>query len=182
MTAVTAKARRDAIHEANASNPWNVGRRADLTPADDTATTREVGTTEAALILGVHRSTVLRRAKAGKIQARRIGLYWRIAVPRPGGLTALEEAALRFEINMMRGTVRRDGREYQLAREQVGTSYTTTCQIVARLLDDPRALAFDAAAVMMLRRLRDARTERRLPRRRLADHPLPARADTREIA
>jgi len=72
----------------------------------------------------------------------------------------------------------RDGRERTIVRDLVGVTYELYAQRLSHLLDDPRSLAIDGPGVMFLRRQRDARTARRLPRRRLADHPLPARADT----
>ncbi|NGN66513.1 DUF3263 domain-containing protein [Streptomyces sp. A7024] len=53
------------------------------------------------------------------------------------------------------------GTKERAIREQLGMSPTRYYQLLNALLDDPRALAHDPVTVNRLRRLREARRERR---------------------
>jgi hypothetical protein len=53
------------------------------------------------------------------------------------------------------------GAKERAIRERLGISPTRYFQLLNALLDDPRALAHDPVTVGRLRRLRDARRERR---------------------
>ncbi|MEC4020049.1 DUF3263 domain-containing protein [Streptomyces sp. H27-D2] len=53
------------------------------------------------------------------------------------------------------------GAKERAVREQLGISPTRYYQLLNALLDDPRALARDPVTVNRLRRVRDARRERR---------------------
>ncbi|MGR8009889.1 DUF3263 domain-containing protein [Streptomyces hypolithicus] len=53
------------------------------------------------------------------------------------------------------------GAKERAIREQLGVSPTRFYQLLNAVLDDPRALAHDPVTVNRLRRVRDARRERR---------------------
>ncbi|MGW0549748.1 DUF3263 domain-containing protein [Streptomyces altiplanensis] len=53
------------------------------------------------------------------------------------------------------------GAKERAMREQLGISPTRYYQLLNALIDDPRALAHDPVTVNRLRRVRDARRERR---------------------
>ncbi|MFD7441534.1 DUF3263 domain-containing protein [Streptomyces sp. NPDC059909] len=53
------------------------------------------------------------------------------------------------------------GAKERVIRERLGMSPTRYYQVLNALLDDPRALAHDPVTVNRLRRVRDARRERR---------------------
>lgn len=69
----------------------------------------------------------------------------------------------------------RAGQVLPAVREWLDMDFERAGQILAQVIDNPdtitAALAYDGAAVMRLRDQRDARSARRLPRRRLSDVP-----------
>lgn len=154
----------DDIHRHHPASAAVAGAAVQL---DATATTREVSTTEAARLLGCHRSTVLRRARSGRIRARRHGWFWRITVDVAGGLTELAARVLQFAAYRL-PELPRDGREYNVVQQELGITMTRFAQVLSHTLDNPQALAYDGPAVMRLRREAEARAARRgLSRRRL---------------
>ncbi|MGW7056701.1 DUF3263 domain-containing protein [Streptomyces sp. NPDC054887] len=80
---------------------------------------------------------------------------------RPGtpdaGLCERDRAVLGVERRSWPGP----GAKERAIREQLGISPTRYYQLLNILLDDPRALAHDPVTVNRLRRVRDARRERR---------------------
>ncbi|MFD5097799.1 DUF3263 domain-containing protein [Streptomyces albidochromogenes] len=74
-----------------------------------------------------------------------------------GGLCERDRAVLAVERRSWPGP----GAKERAVREQLGISPTRYYQLLNALLDDPRALAHDPVTVNRLRRVRDARRERR---------------------
>ncbi|UUN27641.1 DUF3263 domain-containing protein [Streptomyces sp. FIT100] len=72
-------------------------------------------------------------------------------------LSERDRAVLRLERTDWPGP----GAKERVVREQLGMSPTRYYQLLNALLDDPRALAHDPVTVNRLRRVRDARRERR---------------------
>lgn len=161
----TAAELRGAIHDRHAHR---------LDVVTDDATTREVSTAQAAAMLGCHRSTILRRIRAGTLIAeplvravRRLGWFWRITVDVAHGLTEIQRRVLDFAAHRL-PAVRQDGTHINVIAAELGLPYTRYSQILTTVLDLPAALVYDGAAVMRLRRLREAAMARRgLDRRRL---------------
>ncbi|WP_425274447.1 DUF3263 domain-containing protein [Streptomyces flavidovirens] len=75
----------------------------------------------------------------------------------PSGLSERDRAVLAVERRSWPGP----GAKERAIREQLGISPTRYYQLLNALLDDPRALAHDPVTVNRLRRVRDARRERR---------------------
>ncbi|MDX3227266.1 DUF3263 domain-containing protein [Streptomyces sp. ME19-01-6] len=73
------------------------------------------------------------------------------------GLSERDRAVLAVERRGWPGP----GAKERAIREQLGISPTRYYQLLNALLDDPRALAHDPVTVNRLRRLREARRERR---------------------
>ncbi|WP_370420706.1 DUF3263 domain-containing protein [Streptomyces sp. QH1-20] len=74
-----------------------------------------------------------------------------------GGLSDRDRAVLALERRTWPGP----GAKERAVREQLGITPTRYYQLLNALLDDPRALAHDPVTVNRLRRVRDARRERR---------------------
>ncbi|MFI9721356.1 DUF3263 domain-containing protein [Streptomyces sp. NPDC052396] len=72
-------------------------------------------------------------------------------------LSARDRAVLALERESWPGP----GAKERAVRERLGITPTRYYQLLNALLDDPRALAHDPVTVNRLRRLRDARRERR---------------------
>ncbi|GGR14091.1 DUF3263 domain-containing protein [Streptomyces netropsis] len=77
--------------------------------------------------------------------------------PHSGGLSDRDRAVLALERRTWPGP----GAKERAVREQLGITPTRYYQLLNALLDDPRALAHDPVTVNRLRRVRDARRERR---------------------
>ncbi|GAA0489536.1 DUF3263 domain-containing protein [Streptomyces stramineus] len=78
--------------------------------------------------------------------------------PGPGaGLSDRDRAVLDLERQSWPGP----GAKERAVRERLGITPTRYYQLLNALLDDPRALAHDPVTVNRLRRIRDARRERR---------------------
>ncbi|MBT2398475.1 DUF3263 domain-containing protein [Streptomyces sp. ISL-100] len=75
----------------------------------------------------------------------------------PAELSERDRAVLAVERRSWSGT----GAKERAMREQLGISPTRYYQLLNALLDDERALAHDPVTVNRLRRVRDARRERR---------------------
>ncbi|MFV8128861.1 DUF3263 domain-containing protein [Streptomyces syringium] len=73
------------------------------------------------------------------------------------GLSDRDRALLALERRTWPGP----GAKERAVREQLGITPTRYYQLLNALLDDPRALAHDPVTVNRLRRVRDARRERR---------------------
>ncbi|MCQ8769118.1 DUF3263 domain-containing protein [Streptomyces telluris] len=73
------------------------------------------------------------------------------------GLSELDLAVLALERRAFSGP----GAKERAVRERLGMTPTRYYQLLNALLDDPRALAHDPVTVNRLRRIRDARRERR---------------------
>ncbi|WP_424889697.1 DUF3263 domain-containing protein [Streptomyces sp. XH2] len=73
------------------------------------------------------------------------------------GLSELDLAVLALERRAFSGP----GAKERAVRERLGMTPTRYYQLLGALLDDPRALAHDPVTVNRLRRIRDARRERR---------------------
>nr|WP_244905292.1 DUF3263 domain-containing protein [Streptomyces agglomeratus] len=73
------------------------------------------------------------------------------------GLSERDRAVLAVERRSWPGP----GAKERAVREQLGISPTRYYQLLNALLDDPRAVALDPVTVNRLRRVRDARRERR---------------------
>ncbi|GGX84156.1 DUF3263 domain-containing protein [Streptomyces hiroshimensis] len=74
-----------------------------------------------------------------------------------GGLSERDLAVLALERRPFSGP----GAKERAVRERLGMTPTRYYQLLNALLDDPRALAHDPVTVNRLRRIRDARRERR---------------------
>ncbi|MGW2599889.1 DUF3263 domain-containing protein [Streptomyces klenkii] len=72
-------------------------------------------------------------------------------------MSELDLAVLALE----RRTFSGPGAKERAVRERLGMTPTRYYQLLNALLDDPRALAHDPVTVNRLRRIRDARRERR---------------------
>ncbi|CAM5443056.1 hypothetical protein SABIM44S_02263 [Streptomyces abikoensis] len=72
-------------------------------------------------------------------------------------LSELDLAVLALERRAFSGP----GAKERAVRERLGMTPTRYYQLLGALLDDPRALAHDPVTVNRLRRIRDARRERR---------------------
>ncbi|MFI1257063.1 DUF3263 domain-containing protein [Streptomyces netropsis] len=77
--------------------------------------------------------------------------------PEDGGLSDCDRALLALERRTWPGP----GVKEREIRERLGITPTRYYQLLNALLDDPRALAHDPVTVNRLRRVRDARRERR---------------------
>ncbi|HET6856921.1 MAG TPA: DUF3263 domain-containing protein [Streptomyces sp.] len=77
--------------------------------------------------------------------------------PDASGLSVRDRAVLAVERQSWAGP----GAKERAMREQLGISPTRYYQLLNALLDDARALAHDPVTVNRLRRVRDARRERR---------------------
>ncbi|MEV5377092.1 DUF3263 domain-containing protein [Streptomyces nondiastaticus] len=77
--------------------------------------------------------------------------------PSGDGLSELDLAVLALERRAFSGP----GAKERAVRERLGMTPTRYYQLLGALLDDPRALAHDPVTVNRLRRIRDARRERR---------------------
>lgn len=77
--------------------------------------------------------------------------------PSAHGLSGRDLAVLALERQSWPGP----GAKERAVRERLGITPTRYYQLLNALLDDPRALAHDPVTVNRLRRLRDARRERR---------------------
>lgn len=77
--------------------------------------------------------------------------------PQSAGLSDRDRALLALERRTWPGP----GAKERAVREQLGITPTRYYQLLNALLDDPRALAHDPVTVNRLRRVRDARRERR---------------------
>ncbi|MBF6044198.1 DUF3263 domain-containing protein [Streptomyces sp. NRRL B-1677] len=77
--------------------------------------------------------------------------------PSEQGLSELDLAVLALERRAFSGP----GAKERAVRERLGMTPTRYYQLLNALLDDPRALAHDPVTVNRLRRIRDARRERR---------------------
>ncbi|MFF4220772.1 DUF3263 domain-containing protein [Streptomyces nondiastaticus] len=77
--------------------------------------------------------------------------------PSGDGLSELDLAVLAVERRAFSGP----GAKERAVRERLGMTPTRYYQLLGALLDDPRALAHDPVTVNRLRRIRDARRERR---------------------
>ncbi|PAU48150.1 hypothetical protein CK936_14925 [Streptomyces albireticuli] len=73
------------------------------------------------------------------------------------GLSERDRAVLALERRTWPGP----GAKERAVRERLGITPTRYYQLLNALLDDPRALAHDPVTVNRLRRVRDARRERR---------------------
>ncbi|MFE0046234.1 DUF3263 domain-containing protein [Streptomyces albireticuli] len=73
------------------------------------------------------------------------------------GLSERDRAVLALERRTWSGP----GAKERAVRERLGITPTRYYQLLNALLDDPRALAHDPVTVNRLRRVRDARRERR---------------------
>ncbi|RKN70367.1 DUF3263 domain-containing protein [Streptomyces klenkii] len=77
--------------------------------------------------------------------------------PSEQDLSELDLAVLALERRAFSGP----GAKERAVRERLGMTPTRYYQLLNALLDDPRALAHDPVTVNRLRRIRDARRERR---------------------
>ncbi|MET9416776.1 DUF3263 domain-containing protein [Streptomyces klenkii] len=77
--------------------------------------------------------------------------------PSERDLSELDLAVLALERRAFSGP----GAKERAVRERLGMTPTRYYQLLNALLDDPRALAHDPVTVNRLRRIRDARRERR---------------------